>query len=176
MPHRPWQQERRSAIRRQADTRVSQRHLGRLCGNGQVRGEHEAHASAGCSTVHGSDERCIHTRQRAQARMQVRGEFTQVVLHVVAAGHHAAQVTAEAEGLARARQNDGANGGVGSHLHRRRMKIAAECLVHGVGDIGAVQRQSGDGIRHREGHGAHCENSRGLLAKQLVELLLEVGH
>src|SRR4029077_5704091 len=111
--------------------------------------------------VHRGDDRRVHAGEVGNGRVQVGGEFADVVIAGGVARGHGAQVAAEAEVAAGTGEHDRAHLGIAGAGERGGQQVHAHLQVERVGALGPVQGHQGDGTAgfDLDAGGGHARSS-----------------
>mmetsp|Transcript_5899 Transcript_5899/g.14484 ORF Transcript_5899/g.14484 Transcript_5899/m.14484 type:complete len:245 (-) Transcript_5899:1458-2192(-) len=140
----------------QAELGLTEAEAGRVHRDDDVGTGHQAHAAGVDIALHAGDDRHRAAVDRPEHVGQPRGVGVVFGPAVASHGLHPVQVGAGAEGLALGREHDGAQLGVLAQRGERGRQFGDQHFVEGVADLGAVQRDAGDGALGRDGQaGAH---------------------
>jgi len=119
-------------------------------GQTDVAGEREVHSGAGGGAVDGGDDRLGRVAHRHEHAVALRSDLVDngPLGPGLARFVHRLHVTARAKPLARAREDDGADVGVGGGSLHGVVQIVTERVAEGIQSLRSVQGQRGDGVAH----------------------------
>ena len=146
----PRQRPARAAVGREADRGVGHREARRLGREHDVGGDREAHPAAGRRAAHGADHRRVERGQRLDPGMELLASRRRRRARRRPASRMQLQVAADAEVLARAGEDHGADVARRAGPPPRRASAVASSQVERVARLGPVERDRRDPVADLE--------------------------